>query len=204
MSYFGLVWNRWCTSRRFQQNDKCVLCGKSDARDSVEHYASCVTVLLLASQMLGAIPGSLDSYASRMAFLFGLPLKGKEDRLRHRSWVHAVYTLQNSCRSAGAPPQKKELFDFMDRFLCRLSHSKGPISRVSRECISKRKAEWTQLRSDCRTGASRRRIGERQNSSQENSCDLPSRGTARPRLDVSGTDSLADLPHDRAVRPRCG
>ena len=145
MSYFGLVWNRWCTSRRFQQNDKCVLCGKVGTRDSVEHYASCVTVLLLASYMVGTIPSNLDTYASRIAYFFGLPSKRKEDRLRHLSWVHAVYTRQNSCRSAGAPPQKKELFDFMDRFLCRLSYSKGPISRVSRECISKRKAEWAHL-----------------------------------------------------------
>ena len=90
----------------------------------------------------------------------------------------------------------------MDRFLCRLSHSKGPISRVSRDCISKRKAERTQLRSDSRIGPSRRRIGEQQYPSQESSFDLPSGGAVRPRPDVSGTDSLADLPHDRAVRPR--
>ena len=94
MSYFGLVWNRWCTSRRFQQNDKCVLCGKVGTRDSVEHYASCVTVLLLASYMVGTIPSNLDTYASRIAYFFGLPFKRKEDRLRRLLWIHAVYTLK--------------------------------------------------------------------------------------------------------------
>ena len=151
----------------------------------------------------GRYPGQFGLICLPYDCLFGLPLKGKEDRLRHLSWVHAVYTLQNSCRSAGAPPQKKELFDFMDRLLCRVSHSKGPISRVSRDCISKRKAERTQLRSDSRIGPSRRRIGDSQNSSQERPFDLPRGGTIRPRPDVSGTDSLTDLPHDRAVRPRC-
>ena len=111
----------------------------------MEHDASCVAVLLLASHMVGSIPGSLDTHASRMAYLLGFPFKRKEDRLRRLSWVHAVYTLQNSGRSVGAPPRKKELFDFMDRFLCQLSFSKGPISRASRESIAKRKAEWAQL-----------------------------------------------------------
>ena len=85
-------------------------CGKEDTRDSVKHYASCETVLLLASYIVGAIPSNQDSYASRIAYLFGLPFKRKEDRLLHLSWVHAVYTLQNASRSAGAPPQEKKSF----------------------------------------------------------------------------------------------
>ena len=204
MSYVGLVWNRWCTSRRFQQNDKCVLCGKVGTRDSVEHYASCVTVLLLASYMVGTIPSNLDTHASRIAYFFGLPFKRKEDRLRHLLWIHAVYTLKNVSRSLGAPPQKKELFDFVDRFLCRLSRSKGPISQTSRECISKRKAEWAQFSlQDSQKGPSRRRTGGRvDNASHARPSDIPHRGVARPLSSVALNGSQSVLPQDRAVRPR--
>jgi hypothetical protein len=37
---WGLVWNRWCTARRFQSRASCLLgCGQGD--DSIEHYIGC-------------------------------------------------------------------------------------------------------------------------------------------------------------------
>ena len=37
---WGLVWNRWCTARRFQSRAFCLLgCGQGD--DSIEHYIGC-------------------------------------------------------------------------------------------------------------------------------------------------------------------
>ena len=81
----------------------------------------------------------------------------KEDRLLHLIWVHVLYTLQNSSRSAGAPLSRKDLLDLSDRLLNRLSCSKGPISKSSRECINKRKAELALLRSSNSQPSSRRR-----------------------------------------------
>ena len=79
-----------------------------------------------------------DSHPSRLSFLFGIPFRNKEDRLLHLIWVHILYTLQNSSRSAGAPLRRKDLLDLTDRLLGRLSCSKGPIRKSSRECINKR------------------------------------------------------------------
>ena len=57
MAFFGLVWNRWCTARRFQKQDPCVLCRLPDTRDSIEHYSSCdVSRKLAKSFFLDAIP----------------------------------------------------------------------------------------------------------------------------------------------------
>jgi hypothetical protein len=37
---WGLAWNRWCTARRFQKQDRCLL-GCEDCCDSAEHYVGC-------------------------------------------------------------------------------------------------------------------------------------------------------------------
>ena len=157
MSYFGLVWNRWCTSRRFQKEDKCVLCGQDGTLDSVEHYATCEVARMLASKLVGMAWLPQGSHPSRLSFLFGIPFRNKEDRLLHLIWVHILYTLRNSSRSAGAPLRRKDLLDLTDRLLGRLSCSKGPISKSSRECINKRKAELALLRSSNSQPSSRRR-----------------------------------------------
>ena len=174
MSYFGLIWNRWCTSRRFQKEEKCVLCGQEGSWDSVEHYASCEVALLLASKIMGTIWQPQDSHSSRLQFLFGIPFANKKDRLLHLIWVHVLYTLQNSSRSAGAPLSRKDLLDLSDRLLNRLSCSKGPIRKTSRECINKRKAELAALRSpDSEPLNQRRRIEmDRRHSSRARSPDV--------------------------------
>ena len=102
MSSCGLVWNRWCTSRRFQKEDKCVLCGQGGSLDSVEHYASCEVARMLASNNLETAWQPQDSHPSRLSFLFGIPYCNNEDRLLHLIWVHILYTLQSSSRSVGA------------------------------------------------------------------------------------------------------
>lgn len=48
---WGLVWNRWCTARRFQSHAPCVLgCGKGE--DSIEHYWCCPVVRETGRKML--------------------------------------------------------------------------------------------------------------------------------------------------------
>ena len=37
---WGLVWNRWCTRRRFQSKGPCIL-GCGNGEDSIEHYIGC-------------------------------------------------------------------------------------------------------------------------------------------------------------------
>ena len=49
---WGLAWNRWCTARRFQKQDKCYLgCGKGE--EGIEHYMGCATARLLGKRKLG-------------------------------------------------------------------------------------------------------------------------------------------------------
>ena len=76
----------------------------------------------------------------------------------------------------------------MDRFLCQLSFSKGPISRASRESIAKRKAEWAQLSlSDRSTRSRRRRTGDSPYSPHELPSGFPRGETVRPRPKVEWT-----------------
>ena len=56
MSYFGMVWNGWCTSRRFHRQGKCVLCNIEDAWGSIEHNASCEISALLAFKIFVVPP----------------------------------------------------------------------------------------------------------------------------------------------------
>ena len=40
--------NRWTTSRRFQQREVCPMCGEPDHADELEHFPQCSTVRALA------------------------------------------------------------------------------------------------------------------------------------------------------------
>ena len=136
--FFGLVWNRWCTSRRFQKSDPCVLCKNPDTRDSIEHYSSCEVSHKLAKYLfLGRNPFCGD-YADNLAHLLGIDISDDSRRLDHLIWVFILYTLQNFARASGPDLSFKDLQDLGDRTLFRLSAGKSKVSKTSRELIKKR------------------------------------------------------------------
>ena len=64
---FSTMWNRWVTSRRFQQrastSNRCVLGCSPNAEDSVEHYANCPFTQELGSRYLCLKPATTNEYA---------------------------------------------------------------------------------------------------------------------------------------------
>ena len=48
----GILWNRWCTERRFSREGFCTLGCEHPAADSIEHYAHCKAVHDVAKKTL--------------------------------------------------------------------------------------------------------------------------------------------------------
>ena len=50
--FFGTLWNRWCTARRFQEEGACIFGCPGEAQDSIEHYTRCPVQLHFARNVL--------------------------------------------------------------------------------------------------------------------------------------------------------
>ncbi len=94
---WGLLWNRWCTARRFQSSAPCVLgCGKG--QDSIEHYWFCPVVRETGRKML-RIDGEADL---RKANMLGVAKFVNDEE--HACWAlltYAVYMTTNANRKHG-------------------------------------------------------------------------------------------------------
>ena len=51
-SVFRLVWNGWCTDRRFQHDTSCPFCRKVHSEDSIQHFPYCAVVREFAKRYL--------------------------------------------------------------------------------------------------------------------------------------------------------
>ena len=83
---WGLVWNRWCTARRFQGEAPCVLdCGKGE--DSIEHYIGCQVGREAGRRLL-----RVDAlYAQRKLFM--LNATRFQDDAEQTCWAILTYAL---------------------------------------------------------------------------------------------------------------
>ena len=123
---WGLVWNRWCTARRFQGEAPCMLgCGRG--KDSIEHYMGCRVgreaggrMLRLGGNyarrkqcLLGVIKFDDDSEQTCWAVLaYGLYMTTnarRASRMQARPLEEAVQEVMQHCRQAveGDPRAKR-------------------------------------------------------------------------------------------------
>ena len=98
---WGLVWNRWCTARRFQGHAACVL-GCGNGEDSIEHYWSCAVVKEAGRRMLRIEADPTP----RKACMLGAARYSNDDE--HACWALLVYgvymttnTTRQHCESGG-------------------------------------------------------------------------------------------------------
>ena len=74
---WGLAWNRWCTARRFQKKDRCMLgCGRGE--DSAEHYMGCSIARKVGWAVL-KLPENGD-YEERKKSMLGAAGRSKEKK----------------------------------------------------------------------------------------------------------------------------
>ena len=103
----GAIWNRWTTSRRFQQRwtvqNRCLLGCPGEAEDSIEHYAYCRTVWAAARRALAL--GSPDPGDGVPRFLLAsstlVMAPPRCDHARVALLVYATYRATNAARPLG-------------------------------------------------------------------------------------------------------
>ena len=83
---WGLAWNRWCTSRRFQRRSPCLL-GCDAGEDSIEHYIGC-NIGREAGRRLLRIEGEYEHRKSSM-----LSAKSFTSAKDQTCWAILVYGL---------------------------------------------------------------------------------------------------------------
>jgi hypothetical protein len=108
-AYFSTLWNRWTTARRFQRRGTpectCVLGCGGLAEDSIEHYACCAALRLVARRFL-----RLDSELSYGLQRFLIAEKGDpddEDLVCRAVLVYAMYMATNHFRPLGGTDQQR-------------------------------------------------------------------------------------------------
>ena len=99
-TYFSMLWNGWTTSRRFQGQARCIICGLEGNRDAIEHYPFCPQVRLVATGLF-RLPHS-SAFATPLDFLraFFL-LDGVDNRdatVTRLLFIQVVYHMQNLSR----------------------------------------------------------------------------------------------------------
>jgi hypothetical protein len=100
-AYFGTLWNRWATARRFQKKGKCVLHCSETAEDSIEHYVSCSVVRRFAQAFLRLQLFESGPKASSVAFMAGPGIDDCDEIIRRAVLVYAVYMATNMGRVRG-------------------------------------------------------------------------------------------------------
>jgi hypothetical protein len=94
---WGLVWNRWCTARRFQARAPCVLgCGKGE--DSIEHYWCC-PVAREAGRKLLRIDAEADQRKASM--LCATRFVSDDEQTCWALLTYAIYMATNATRKHG-------------------------------------------------------------------------------------------------------
>ena len=83
---WGMVWNRWCTARRFQSEAPCVL-GCGQGADSIEHYMGCRAGREVGGRMLRVMGG----YERRKHCMLGVTKFA--DDTEQTCWAVLVYGL---------------------------------------------------------------------------------------------------------------
>lgn len=95
---WGLAWNRWCTARRFQRHDRCML-GCEDRCDSAEHYFGCKVARQVGWKAL-RLPEK-NTYEERKQLWLAATDKG--DSSERTCWhllVYAVFMTTNRRRES--------------------------------------------------------------------------------------------------------
>jgi len=126
---WGLVWNRWCTARRFQTHTQCALgCGHGD--DSIEHYVCCRVTRAVGRTFLRIQASTEDRCGKMMGWA------GYHDEDERRCWAiltYGVYVATNSARRR--PPHiQAEREQELSQHCRQASEGHGPTMR----CILKR------------------------------------------------------------------
>ena len=103
---WGLVWNRWCTSRRFQQKSPCVL-GCSDSEDSIEHYLGCKIAKEAGRRMLKIDEG----FARRKQLMLATTrFKNDDEQTCWAILTYGIYMVTNEHRGQqGKTAEPEEL-----------------------------------------------------------------------------------------------
>ena len=101
---WGLVWNRWCTARRFQAEAPCVL-GCGQGTDSIEHYIGCAVGREVGRRML-RIDGE---YEQRKKLMLGVTtFDSAEVQTCWAVLTYGLYMVTNAHRGRAPTIQTRE------------------------------------------------------------------------------------------------
>ena len=110
-----LIWNGWCTARRFQQRrcqkNTCKLGCSKTAEDSIEHYVHCPVVVKVAALRLRLYDLSLAD------FLLASASMSKERIAKTVLLTYAVFRATNMYRHKSSKPSRQEAFDAVESYL---------------------------------------------------------------------------------------
>ena len=110
-----LIWNGWCTARRFQQRrcqkNTCKLGCSKTAEDSIEHYVHCPVVVKVAALRLRLY------YLSLADFLLAFASMSKERIAKTVLLTYAVFRATNMYRHKSSKPSRQEAFDAVESYL---------------------------------------------------------------------------------------
>ncbi len=106
---FGIIWNRWTTSVRFQGTGECTFgCSDWPGLDKAEHYCKCEVAKEVLRRKLNLNPATYGNLQTMM--MVHPSIDSKETLTTVALWCYGLYTTANRLRGVGGY-EREEVID---------------------------------------------------------------------------------------------